>query len=70
VADAKDDPKLIAEFDAFVARARLPVPPDRREGLIATFKEMRDMLDVLRTPLPHGEETAGTFDVQSVMRKL
>ena len=70
MADAKDDPKLIAEFDAFVARARLPVPPDRREGLIATFKEMRDMLDVLRTPLPHGEETAGAFDVQSVMRKL
>ena len=57
-------------LDAFVARAQLPVPPDRREGLICAFMEMRDMLDVLRAPLPHGDETAGTFDAQSVIRNI
>ena len=42
----------------------------REHDVLPQGAPIRDMLDVLRTSLPHGEETAGTFDVQSVMRKL
>ena len=70
MAETLEDPGHIAEFDAFVARAQLPVPPDRREGLIASLREMRDMLELLRHPLPPDVETAGVFDVSSVIRRL
>ncbi len=70
MAETLDGSGDIAEFDAFVARARLPVPEDRREGLIAAFREMRDMLEALRHPLPPAAEPAGAFDVSSVTRRL
>jgi hypothetical protein len=70
MAHEKIDPQLVAEFDAFVARAQLPVPPDRRDGLIEALMEMRAMFDILRRPLPPGDETAGVFDVQSVIRNI
>ena len=68
--DVPADKTLVAEFEAFVARAQLPVPSDRREGLIAAFLEMRAMLAVLRQPLPPGAEPAGTFDPASILRQL
>ncbi len=64
------DAALIAEFDAFAARAQLPVPPDRREALIAGYGELREMLALLRQPLPPSAEPAGTFDPSSVTRGL
>lgn len=70
MADTREDPALIAEFDAFVARARLPVSPDRRDGLIASLREMKDMLELLRHSLPPDVETAGVFDLSSVLRRL
>ena len=70
MAETSEDARLVAEFEAFVARARLPVPADRRDGLLAAFREMREMLDVLRHPLPPAAGTAGVFDVSSVTRGL
>jgi hypothetical protein len=65
-----NEDRLVAEFEAFVARAQLPVPPDRRDALYAAFREMRDMLDLLRQDLPPGAEPAGAFDVTRVTRSL
>ena len=70
MAETSEDARLVAEFEAFVARARLPVPPDRRDGLLVAYREMRDMLDALRQGLPPDIETAGVFDVASVTRRL
>ena len=67
---AQEKLKLIAEFEAFVARAQLPVPADRRDGLIAAFKEKREMISVLRSPLPPSADPAGTFGVCAIIGKL
>jgi hypothetical protein len=66
LANVSDDAQLVAEFDAFVTRAQLPVPAERREGLIAAYAEMRSMLAVLREQLPVATEPASVFRVSDV----
>ena len=65
-----DDAALALEFDVFARRAGLEIPADRRAVVFAGFKELRQMLALLRQPRDAAAEPAGTYAIQSVTRGI
>ena len=65
-----DDAALALEFDVFAKRAGLEVPADRKAVVFAGFKELRQMLALLRQPRTAAAEPAGTYAIQSVTRGI
>lgn len=52
---------LAAEFDVFMARAGLTVPPNARTGLLTGFADLRAMMPVLRQPRTAAAEPSNIF---------
>jgi hypothetical protein len=72
-AEPVDSAALRAEFDALMARGGLSVIPDRYEGTLANYIELRRLASVLRTHTagidPHSEP-AHVFRMSILMRAL
>lgn len=52
---------LAAEFDAFMARAGVTVPPGRRATILAAYADFRAQIDLLHGRQDHTGEPAHTF---------
>jgi hypothetical protein len=55
------DPNLEAEFDMFLARAGMTIPPDRRETVLATYADFRGQMALLHTRRDAAEEPSNIF---------
>ncbi len=65
-----DDAALALEFDVLAKRAQLDIPADRRDMLLAGFKDMRRGLELLRQPRTAASEPAATYSILSVTRGI
>ena len=52
---------LAAEFDVFMQRAGLVIPPDRRAALLAGYADLRAQLPLLRQPRTAAAEPSNIF---------
>ena len=68
--ETPDDAALAFEFDVFARRAGLEVPADRRAAVLEGFRELRQMLALLRQPRTAAHEPAGTYSILSVTRGI
>jgi len=70
VTETLDDEALATELDVLARRAGLDIPAERREAVLAGFKELRHMLALLRQPRTAANEPAGTYSILSVTRSI
>jgi hypothetical protein len=70
MAASPDETALLLEFDVLAARAGLEIPPDRKPGLLQGFKDLRQMLSLIRQPRTAAAEPAGTYCLDTVTRSL
>ncbi len=68
--DTPDEAALTAEFDILAKRAGLSIPEDRRALLFDGFKELRNMLALLRQPRTAASEPAPTYSMHSITRGI
>lgn len=68
--ETPDEAALALEFDVLAKRAGLDIPADRRSAVFAGFKDLRQMLALLRQPRTAADEPAGTYSILSVTRGL
>ncbi|MCR9255261.1 MAG: hypothetical protein NXI16_04115 [Alphaproteobacteria bacterium] len=66
--DANQDAALARECDVVLARAGITVPEDRREGVLAGYRELRGIAAVLRQARPAESEPGTKFDIAAVLR--
>jgi hypothetical protein len=59
---------LRREFDALLSRGGLTVPPDRYEGCLQNYAEMRRLAHLLRGRLAADQEPANAFRLWTVVR--
>jgi hypothetical protein len=57
-----------AEFDFFLARARMAVPADHRATVVAGWADFRAQLDLLHTRRDATHEPSNIFRVKGVAR--
>jgi hypothetical protein len=53
--------ELAREFDGFMTRAGLTVPPARRAGVLASYADFRAQIDLLHGRQDHTGEPAHIF---------
>ena len=53
--------ELEAEFDVYMRRAGLIVPPERRRQVLVAYAELRDQVDLLRNGRSAAAEPANVF---------
>jgi hypothetical protein len=67
--DKQDNEALEHEFDVLMARAGIVVPPDRKAGVFAGFKDVRQMTVLLRQKRTAVNEPSNTFSLTQYIRK-
>jgi hypothetical protein len=61
MAKSPDLETLGAEFDAFVARAGVAIPPDRHAAILAGYVDFRAQIALLHAPRSHTAEMSNIF---------
>ena len=56
------------ELDLVLKRAGITLPPGRRRGVLATYRDLQVMLPVLRGPRTAAAEPAGTYVIDTIIR--
>lgn len=64
-ADCKNDEQ---EFDLLMATCGVAVPPERRDGSLAVFQELKRMSALLRQPRDAASEPANIFCLDAILR--
>jgi hypothetical protein len=59
---------LAAEFDAFMKRAGITIPPDRRPAILAGYVDLLTQIALLHGRYSHVAEPANVFRLQPVER--
>jgi hypothetical protein len=62
------DPALEAEFDMVTAKAGMPVPADRKAGVLAAYVEQKRLSELLRKARSPFEEPANVYNINEVLR--
>ena len=57
---------LAAEFDMHMRRAGLTVPPEHRSGLLVSFAELRDQVDLLRNGRTAAAEPSNIYRMHRI----
>lgn len=57
------------EFDRLAAQRGIVVPPDRRAGVLAGYRDLRAMTRLIRRPRAAEDEPANVFDITQVARE-
>lgn len=55
-------------LDLVLKRAGITLPPGRRRGVLATYRDLQAMLPILRGPRIAAAEPAGTYVIDTVTR--
>lgn len=63
------DDALEREFDVVMAKAGISVPPQRRAGLLVSYKDMQRMAALLRQPRTAASEPSNIFSLKPFLRK-
>lgn len=53
--------ELSAEFDVFMHRAGIVVPPDRRSAILASYADLREQIALLHNRYAYTDEPANVF---------
>ena len=64
----QDDAALERELDMLMAKAGAQVPPDRRAGIVAGYRDLKRMTALLRQPRTAADETSNIFSLKSYAR--
>ena len=59
---------LERELDMLLAKAGADVPPDRKAGILAGFREMKRMAATVRQPRTAASEPSNTFSLKNFAR--
>jgi hypothetical protein len=65
---AEDDAALEREFDVLMAKAGAKIPPDRKAGVIAGYKDMKRMAALLRQPRSAAAEPSNIYSLTGFAR--
>jgi hypothetical protein len=68
--DCAEEAKLVQEFELLAERAGLAIPPERRAGLFAQFKDLRGMIALLHRSRSPADEPASIYRIEAIMRSL
>lgn len=63
-----DDAALEREFDALMIKAGAKVPPERKAGIVAGYKDMKRMAALLRQPRTAADESSNVYSLASFVR--
>ncbi len=66
--DKLSEQEIEREFETLARRAQLYIPEDRRAGLLNGYRELCNMMELLRQGLPASAEPASTFSLDGVVR--
>jgi hypothetical protein len=61
MSEAPSPEALAAEFDVFLARARITIPAERREAILATYPDFRAQIDLLHAVRQARAEPSNTY---------
>ncbi len=61
MSEAPTPEALAAEFDVFLARARIVIPDDRRAAILATYPDFRAQIDLLHAVRPASAEPSNIY---------
>lgn len=64
----EDDAALEREFDMLMVKAGAAVPPDRKAGIVAGYRDMKRMTALLRQPRTAADETSNIYSLKSFVR--
>jgi hypothetical protein len=64
----QDDASLEAELDMLMAKAGAKVPPDRKVGIVAGYRDLKRMAALLRQPRTAADETSNIYSLKSFVR--
>ena len=62
------DDTVEREFDVLMAKAGLVVPPERKAGVVACYRDLKRMAVLLRQPRTAADETSNTFSLATLLR--
>jgi hypothetical protein len=54
---------LAAEFDCFLARAKIVIPEERRAAILATYPDFRTQIDLLHAVRPASAEPSNIYRI-------
>lgn len=60
---AEDDAALEREFDATMLKAGAAIPPDRKAGALAGYRDLKRMTALLRQPRSAAAEPSNTYSL-------
>jgi hypothetical protein len=63
------DEALEREMDVVMAKAGITIPPQRRAGLLVSYKDVQRMAAVLRQPRTAASEPSNIFSLKPFIRK-
>lgn len=64
MADTPTPDALAAEFDTFMVRAGITIPPERRGAVLAAYADIRDQMNLLRGRYSHLNEPSNIFRLE------
>jgi hypothetical protein len=64
----QDDAALERELDMLMVKAGAQVPPDRKAGIVAGYRDLKRMTALLRQPRTAADETSNIFSLKSYAR--
>jgi hypothetical protein len=65
---AEEDAALERELDMLLAKAGAAVPPERRAGIVAGYRDMKRKTALLRQPRTAADETSNVYSLSNLLR--
>jgi hypothetical protein len=65
---ADEDAALERELDMLLAKAGATVPPERRAGIVAGYRDMKRKTALLRQPRTAADETSNVYSLLNLVR--
>jgi hypothetical protein len=63
-----NDAAVEQEFDMLMAKAGIELPPDRKAGAVAGYKDMKGMAALLRQPRTAADEPSNVYSLTGFVR--
>jgi hypothetical protein len=64
----QEDASLERELDMLMAKVGAAVPPDRKAGVFAGYRDMKRMTALLRQPRTAADEPSNIYSLKSFVR--
>jgi hypothetical protein len=64
-----EDAALERELDMLLAKAGATVPPERKAGIVAQYRDIRHKTALLRQPRTAADETSNVYSLSNLLRR-